>query len=366
MRKIALLAFAAIGLYSCQPSNSFTIKGDVTGAPNQTVYLLKIDENQPKPIDSVQIENGKFAFEGIVEQPEIYVLQFGKQDKTIALFIEAGKIDIKANFDSLQAATIKGSKAHDLMMGYSDKLGEYQTRMEAVSAKFQEAYYNGTLTAENEAALRADYEVISKELGTYILGFVNQNLTSVVAPYIIANQLADTMDIVRLENLAASIKAPASETVYAKDLNERIAKQKKIAVGQPAPEITLPDPDGNMISLSSLRGKYVLIDFWAAWCGPCRRENPNVVKVYSQYKDKGFEIFGVSLDYDRESWLKGIKDDGITWLQVSEVKGWETQPVQDYQITGIPHTVLIDPNGIIIEKNLRGEQLEAKLAEIFK
>jgi peroxiredoxin len=141
---------------------------------------------------------------------------------------------------------------------------------------------------------------------------------------------------------------------------------KKTAVGQPAPEISLPDPDGKVITLSSFKGKYVLVDFWAKWCGPCRQENPNVVKAYKQFKGKGFDILGVSLDRTKEDWVKAIKEDGLTWNHVSDLKYFQSQAAQDYNISGIPFSILVDPKGIIVAKNLRGSALQKKLAEVLK
>ena len=140
---------------------------------------------------------------------------------------------------------------------------------------------------------------------------------------------------------------------------------KATAIGQPAPEIELPNPEGQVVKLSSFKGKYVLVDFWAKWCGPCRKENPNVVRAYNQYKDKGFTVFGVSLDRSKDDWLRAIQEDGLTWTHVSDLKYWQSEAAKTYNINAIPFSVLLDPQGVIIGKNLRGAALENKLAEIF-
>ena len=146
---------------------------------------------------------------------------------------------------------------------------------------------------------------------------------------------------------------------------QQLDEMRALSVGQPAPEIELPNPDGRIVKLSDLRGKYVLIDFWAAWCKPCRQENPNVVRLYNQYKDKGFEVFGVSLDRTKEDWVKAIADDGLTWTQVSDLKYFNSVAAELYQIDAIPATYMVDPDGNIIAKDLRGPSLENKLAELF-
>ena len=152
---------------------------------------------------------------------------------------------------------------------------------------------------------------------------------------------------------------------YTKELDAIVTKMKVTAIGQMAPEIALPNTDGQVVKLSSLRGKYVLIDFWAKWCGPCRRENPNVVKAYHRFKSKGFEVYGVSLDKNKEDWLKAIKEDGLVWTHVSDLKYFDNQAARDYNVSGIPLSILLDKEGRIIAKNLRGPALEKKLEEVL-
>ncbi len=165
--------------------------------------------------------------------------------------------------------------------------------------------------------------------------------------------------------VADKLKKEWPNYTHAKDLITMVDKMKATAIGQPAPEISLPDPSGKVIPLSSMKGKYVLVDFWAKWCGPCRRENPNVVRAYKKYKDRGFTVYGVSLDRSKDDWEKAIAEDGLTWTHVSDLKYWQSEAARTYNISSIPFSVLLDPNGIIIGKNLRDKALDDKLAEIF-
>src|SRR5690606_36466810 len=165
--------------------------------------------------------------------------------------------------------------------------------------------------------------------------------------------------------VADKLRKEWSDYSFAKDFVTFVDRMKLTAVGELAPEISLPNPDGEIVSLSSLRGKYVLVDFWAKWCGPCRQENPNIVRAYQKYKDDGFTVYGVSLDRNRQDWLQGIEQDNLTWTHVSDLKYWQSEAAKTYNITAIPFSLLLDPDGRIIAKNLRGQALHQKLAEVF-
>ena len=217
-----------------------------------------------------------------------------------------------------------------------------------------------------------------KEFYDYLIEFVDINSSSPAA-IMASNNLEPVAELERLNKLKTDLKEVMPTSNAYLSLKKKIAdaeRKKQVlaqqnaasaasGVGNDAPEIELNDPDGTPVALSSLRGKYVLVDFWASWCGPCRRENPNVVKMYNKYKDDGFEIFGVSLDSTKDRWLRAIKDDNLTWTHVSDLAKWNSVAARDYGVRSIPHTVLLDPDGKIMAVKLRGAQLEEKLAEIF-
>jgi peroxiredoxin len=168
------------------------------------------------------------------------------------------------------------------------------------------------------------------------------------------------------EQVAATLRGEWESYQIGRDFIEMVHKMKTVAIGSEAPEIALPSPGGEVVALSSLRGKYVLVDFWAKWCGPCRQENPNVVRVYNKFKERGFEVFGVSLDRNKNDWVQAIEEDGLNWTHVSDLKYFNSEAARTYNINAIPFSILLDPKGIIIAKNLRGRALESKLEEIFK
>ena len=195
--------------------------------------------------------------------------------------------------------------------------------------------------------------------------FVKEHPTSVVSAYITLYQLASQVDETELDSIVSKFPTDLGKSEYVVKLKELIAEQKKTAIGVVAPDFTMNDADGKPVQLSSLRGKVVLLDFWASWCAPCRQENPNVVKMYQEFHPKGFEILGVSLDRTKEDWLKAIKDDNLGWIHVSDLQYWQNAAARLYGVNSIPQSFLLDKDGKIIAKGLRGEKLAAKLKELF-
>ncbi len=188
---------------------------------------------------------------------------------------------------------------------------------------------------------------------------------SVVPVFIVLNNIY-SFELDELAELDTSLDTSIKNSIYVKELAKKVNTLKRVSVGQPYVDFTLNNPEGNPVALSTIvNGNYVLVDFWAAWCVPCRNENPNIVEVYNKYHEKGFDVFGVSLDRDLESWKKAIEDDGLIWTQVSDLQAWNSEASKIYGVRSIPHNLLLDPDGIIIEKNLRGQDLQNRLAEIF-
>jgi thiol-disulfide isomerase/thioredoxin len=199
----------------------------------------------------------------------------------------------------------------------------------------------------------------------FVDDYIANNLASVISQYLVLKFKIFEIDFDELNALSSSFDPSIKDSKYGQIIQNRIEVLAKTAIGQPAPEISQTTPEGEELSLSSLKGQYVLIDFWASWCGPCRAENPNVVKLYAEYNPKGFEIFGVSLDKAKDRWVEAIEADGLQWKQVSDLAGWQNAAAREYGVNSIPHTVLIDPDGVIIGRGLRGDDLREKLEELF-
>jgi peroxiredoxin len=234
-------------------------------------------------------------------------------------------------------------------------------------AAIEKAYETADNKKDKKAtdSLDKKYETLNLEQKQLVSDYAKSHPSSIIAAYEIYNNFSYNTRLGQIDSLYKLLDTTVRVTYFGKELENIIEKTKLTAIGNPAPEFTSNDASGKTISISSFKGKYVLIDFWASWCGPCRLENPNVVKAFRKFHDKGFDIFGVSLDETKPEWLQAIKKDGLNWTQVSDLKGWKADAVTLYGVKGIPMNYLLDKNGIIVAKGLRGEELDGKLTELL-
>jgi peroxiredoxin len=340
----------------------FTLQGEIAGIDSEMVYLLKREKGQFQALDSVAAQNGVFVFKGKLENPRFTYIKTGENQNYITFFLEPGNIELKANIDEPGNTLISGSESQHIYESFQELNKEFDEKLASIYNRYLEAQKEDNQGLMEE--MSNYYDEVESDKKQHTIEFIKNHTNSVVGPFLALRNLY-MLDLETLEELTSMTDPSLRNSVYVIDLNERVNRLSNVQTGKQAPEFIMNDTTGNPIALSSLFGNYLLVDFWAAWCGPCRRENPNIVAAYQKYHDHGFDILGVSLDTDRDRWIKAIHDDNLTWHHVSDLAGWANEAAALYAVNSIPSSVLLDPDGIIIARNLKGEALHKKLEEIF-
>lgn len=363
MKKLLLVAMVWIpaALLAQSPAMpSFSITGKITGLPDQSGVSISDVNNPSDTLARAIVKKGKFLLTGSVAEPNLYQLNFAGAKKKSTLFIGNDTMQVTGNMNDVENLEVTGSPSNEDFVEFEHIFNPLFKRL----SELNKLAYSTPDFQQNDSLMsiyRDQFEKISSAIDKFILN----KKSSPVSPFLLAVTSQVEHDDNLLEKRFNTLDPLVQDGFYGKILAAEIAKSKIGAVGSQAMDFSQDDTSGRKVSLSDFRGKYVLLDFWASWCRPCRMENPNVVAAYNKFKGKNFTILSVSLDKEREPWIEAINADHLTWTQVSDLKFWYNEVAQKYNIEQIPQNFLIDPNGNIIAKNLRGEALDDKLCEVL-
>jgi peroxiredoxin len=325
MKRITVFLALCLGFTCVQAQESnLQLKGTVTDTVAQYVYLQKFHNKMFKTIDSVKVKDGSFSFKTKVKTPELYGLSVNTANTPLYIFLENNPITVKLSPTKYYSTSVvEGSESQNL------------------------------------------FDTYRKTKDLEISKFITEHPKSIVSAYVLYRNWSYRLTPEEITANIALLDEIQQNSIYAKELKELVTVLNGLAVGKKAPDFTANSPEGKPVRLSENLKGYTLIDFWASWCGPCRKENPNIVAAYKEFHDKGFNVFGVSLDKKKENWIKGIKDDNLDWQQVSDLKFWNSEIAKLYGVRAIPANYLVDSKGIIVAKNLQGEELQSILKKLL-
>jgi peroxiredoxin len=380
MKQIIISVVLAPVLFSCNNAdnkNQFTVNGQLKNAADQKVYLEEVffNKKDPEVLDTAEIKGGKFSLNGLSTEEGIYRIRLEKMNRGFLFINDAKIINFTADLNDVSlSGTTFTTPANSSLKNFISINDSLMKSLNSFYLQLQQLEKNGAKPGDSIFTVTQTSFNTTKEEATKFCFKYADTVKSPSLALFTATSAPVTLEQLQkpLQNLAQRFPKNNSIIGFTNFAKQQLSMQQqqtqgaKVSIGSMAPDITMNDVNDKPFSLSQLKGKYVLVDFWASWCGPCRAENPNVVAAYNQFKDKNFTVLGVSLDQNKASWLKAIKDDNLTWQHISDLKYWSSAAVPLYGFNGIPYNVLVDPEGKVIATELRGAALMAKLSEVLK
>ena len=372
MRKLIFSLIALVLLFNCtSKKDGYTINGTIDNIENgKKVSLRKFEERKPIDVDSATVQDGKFTLSGAIDKPDVYFIYVESVRGNLPLILENTELNITAYKDSLNKSIVEGSIENDLAKDYVKSMETFNNEAKALASQLTEARKN------NDTAFMRSYQSkrmeINKKNEDFTKDYIKKSNNSVFGMVLLENFfLSSRIKFEEAQAIFNSYSEDARNSAPGLRIKDRIDSELATSIGAVAPDFSAKNPQGEDVSLSDVKGKVTIVDFWAAWCGPCRRENPNLVKLYNKYHEKGLEIIGISLDGNprqknaKAEWMEAIEKDSLTWHHISNLNYFNGPIAQKYNIRSIPASFVLDSEGKIVAKNLRGKAMEDKIAELL-